>query len=365
MTDVHHEQHNAQHDHDHDHSHEHGHDHDHHKHSWWESIASALHVPGFSHTHERPAVNDALYANELGISTVRRALIVLGLTTIIQIVIYLASRSVALLADTVHNFGDALNSIPLLIAFLLLRRSANRRYTYGYGRAEDVAGLLIVLSIVFSAGYILWESFQKLLHPVLLTNLGWVAAASLVGFAGNEMVAMMQIRVGRQIGSEAMIADGKHARIDGLTSLAVLIAVIGAWLGYPIVDPIVGLVIGVAIIFIAREATIAMWHRLMDAVDPSMVEDAEQVVISHPEVKAIERMQMRWIGHRLHANVIIALEGNLPLARAEEITDHIRHHLLHKLPHLDDVMISIVPWQGEAHDYWRESGHHRLHSANS
>src|SRR5687767_3133839 len=163
MTEVHHEHHDGEHDHDHDHSHEHGHEH-HHKHSWWEGIAAALHVPGFSHTHERPAVNDALYANELGITTVRRALVVLGLTTIIQVVIYLSSGSVALLADTVHNFGDALNSIPLLIAFLLLRRTANRRYTYGYGRAEDVAGLLIVLSIVFSAGYILWESFQKLIH---------------------------------------------------------------------------------------------------------------------------------------------------------------------------------------------------------
>lgn len=170
----------------------------------------------------------------------------------------------------------------------------------------------------------------------------------------------MQIRVGRQIGSEAMIADGKHARTDALTSLAVLIAVAGTWLGFPIVDPIIGLLIGIAIVFIAREATIAMWHRLMDAVDPELVHKVESVLDSHSEIKQVTRLQMRWVGHRLHANIIIALNANFGLEEAQRIADNIRHHLLHDIPHLHDVVIASVPWREGAVSGWQESMHHSI-----
>lgn len=356
MTDV-HAANALDHPHDHDHSDDHDH-HDHgHKHqAWWAKIAEALHLPGFSHVHERPATGDALYSHELGIRTVQIAFAILAVTTVIQIAIYLASGSVALLADTVHNLGDALNSLPLWLAFVLMRRAANKRYTYGYGRAEDLAGLLIVVSIVFSAGYILWESFQKLLNPEPLTQLGWVGLAAVVGFIGNETVAAIQIRTGKKIGSEALVADGLHARIDGFTSLAVLIAVAGTWLGFPITDPIVGLLIGVAIVFIAKDAAVSMWHRMMDAVDPALVETVEGVLAGHTEIREVKQLQMRWIGHRLNANLIVALDEGLDLIASGQITDHIRHHLLHDIPHLDDVVIAAVPYQKEAAD---ESMHHR------
>jgi cation diffusion facilitator family transporter len=349
VTEVHH-----YHEHE-DHEHEHGHSH---ATGLWDQIAAALHLPGHGHTHERPAASDAVFANESGIRTVKLAFIALGITTLLQVVIYLASGSVALLADTVHNLGDALNSLPLWIAFILMRRAANKRYTFGYGRSEDLAGVLIVVSIVFSAGYIFWESIQKLLNPQPLTNLGWVAAAALIGFIGNEAVAIMQLRVGRQIGSEAMVADGKHARTDGITSLAVLIAVVGTWLGYPIVDPIIGILIAITIVFIARDTAVAMWHRMMDAVDPVLVQKVEQVLDSHPEIKNVVRLQMRWMGHRLHANIIVALDGSFDLEEAEKIADHIRHHLLHDLPHLNDVMIAAVPWREGQVTGWAESVHH-------
>ncbi len=349
---------------DHDASHAHDHERDdqhedrHTGSGGWGALAAALHLPGSGHTHERPAAGDSLYANELGIRTVRLAFLILSVTTLIQVAIYLRSGSVALLADTVHNLGDALNSLPLWIAFVLIRRAATRRYTYGYGRVEDLAGVFIVASILFSAAYILWESAQKLMNPQPLTNLGWVAAASLIGFAGNEAVARVQIRVGRQIGSEAMVADGRHAQTDGLTSLAVLVAVVGTWLGFPIVDPIVGLLMGVLIVFIARDAILAMWHRLMDAVDPALVERAEQVLASHEEVRQVVRLQMRWVGHQLHASTVLALDEHLALSASEEITDHIRHHLLHELPHLYDVLISVVPWKGAKPAFREETGHH-------
>lgn len=297
--------------------------------------------------------------NNLAIRTVWLALLALGITTILQIVIYVASGSVALLADTVHNLGDALNSIPLLIAFYLARRPANPRYTYGYNRAEDVAGIFIVVSIAFSAAYILWESVQKLINPQPLDNLPWVAAAAVVGFLGNEIVALLQIRVGRKIGSEAMIADGLHARTDGLTSLAVLIAVAGAALGFPILDPIIGIFIGVAIVFITRDAALAIWYRLMDAVDPHLSEKAEAIIREHPDVRAIHRLQLRWLGHELYAEIVLELDANLSLMESEAIIDHVRHHLYHDLPRLSKATLSALPWHPDRRIHSQESEHHR------
>jgi cation diffusion facilitator family transporter len=365
MTEVHQHTHDHSHahDHHHDHSHEHGHDHshDHHHHghpdghSLLETIASALHLPGYGHSHGH--TDAAMCDNELGIRTVKLALLALGITTVLQIIIYIASNSVALLGDTVHNLGDALNSVPLWIAFVLAKRQANKRYTYGYGRAEDIAGLLIVVSIGFSAAYILWESVQKFIHPQPIQYPGWIALAALVGFIGNELVAVMQIRPGRKIGSEAMIADGLHARTDGFTSLAVLAAAAGVWLGAPILDPIIGVLIGIAIVFITRDAALAMWYRLMDAVDPRLIEKVEQIIGEHEEIKGIPRLQMRWLGHRLYAEATLALAPDLTLAQSEAITDHISHHLYHVLPTLEEATIATIPWE-QAHG--QESAHHRI-----
>ena len=326
-----------------------------------ETIGAALHLPGFTHTHSYTelAADPAMRDNELGIRTVKLALLALGVTTLIQIAIYIASGSVALLGDTVHNLGDALNSVPLWLAFVLARRRANRRYTYGYGRAEDVAGLLIVVSIAFSAAYILWESVQKLINPQPIEYPGWIALAAVIGFLGNEAVAVLEIRTGRRIGSEAMVADGLHARTDGFTSLAVLVAAAAVWLGFPILHPIIGLLIGVAIVFITRDAAVAMWHRLMDAVDPEMIETVEQIIQEHDEIKAIPRLQMRWLGHRLYAEATLALDASLTVAQGEAIADHITHHLYHALPALAGAAIAAVPWDASTLVHGQESAHHR------
>ncbi len=348
--------HDHDHDHDHDHGHHHGHGHGHshhhdHGHTLWENIASALHLPGYAHDHSHnrgDLLNDLSGSStELGIRTIKLSLVALGITTILQIFIYVASGSVALLADTVHNLGDALNSVPLWIAFVLARRLPNKRYTYGYGRAEDVAGILIVVSIGFSAAYILYESIGKLINPQPLENLGWIGAAALIGFAGNELVAMMQIRVGRKIGSDAMVADGLHARTDGLTSLAVLIAVFGELIGLRILDPIVGIFIGVVIVFITKDATVSMWYRLMDAVDPALIARAEAVIGGHDEVKGIDRLQMRWLGHQLYAEVVMATEDSLTTAENHAISEHLIHHLKHEIPNLKEVTIATVPLLSE------------------
>ena len=304
-------------------------------------LAAIFHLHGHEHA-EHDLGADPAFATQEGIRTVWLALAALGGTTLLQVVIVALSGSVALLADTVHNLGDALNSVPLLIAFYLARRAATRRYTYGYGRAEDVAGVVIVLSIVFSAGYILWESAHKLLDPQPLQQLPWVAAAAVIGFLGNEAVALFQIRTGRRIGSEALVADGLHARIDGLTSLVVLVAVAGSALGYPIVDPLVGLLIGVAILFIARDAARRIWYRLMDAVDPLVVDRIEQYAGDVPQVAQVVSIRVRWVGHQLHAEVGLAVEPGLSLEESQRVVAAVRRALLAHVRHLAVVTIELV-----------------------
>lgn len=310
-----------------------------------------LHI-GHSHEDSSQAYGDdpALHT-AAGIRTVWLALGLLALTTILQVAIVALSGSVALLSDTVHNLGDMLNSVPLLLAFYLARRVATRRYTYGFGRAEDVAGVVIVASILFSAGYILWESGHKLLDPQPIAHLPWVTAAAVIGFVGNEAVAWLQVRTGRRIGSEALIVDGMHARIDGLTSLVVLVAVAGSALGYPIVDPIVGLLIGVVILAIARDATLRIWYRLMDAVDPLVVDRIEQYAGDVPGVDTVRSIRARWIGHQLAAEVVIALRAREGVANgvangrddAQQIVAQVREALRTSVRHLAFITVDVVP----------------------
>jgi cation diffusion facilitator family transporter len=328
---------------DHQHGHSHTDDHGHrHRTGLWDIVTSLFHFHGHGAQQRERAADPAL-ATEEGIRTIWMALGALSLTTAIQFAIVWLSGSVALLADTVHNFGDALNSVPLLLAFYLARRTATRRYTYGFGKAEDIAGIFIVLSIGFSAAYIFWESFQKLLHPAPLQKLPWVAAAAIVGFLGNEAVAWLQLGAGRRIGSDAMIADGMHARTDGLTSLAVLIAVVGTWLGYPVVDPLVGLFIGVAILFITRDAAKTMWYRLMDAIDPELIDEVEEIAKKVSGVQSVHDVRVRWFGHQLLAELHIIVDEDLTTRESHMIADKVRGALAQEQRHLALVTVHVDP----------------------
>lgn len=346
--------------HPHPHDHHRGHDHNHtHPHQGgWSWLAAIFHHHEHNHSYGELASDQAFVDNETGIRTVWLALAALTVTSSLQIVIVVWSGSVALLADTVHNIGDGLNSIPLLVAFYLARRAATRRYTYGFARAEDVAGIFIVLSIAFSAGVIFWESFQKLLHPQPLTHLGWVAAAAIIGFLGNEAVALLQIRVGRKIGSAAMVADGLHARTDGLTSLAVLLAAAGSWLGFPLIDPLVGLLMGLVILFITRDAALTLWYRLMDAIDPELLTKAEQIVQQQAAVKELRRLRLRWLGHRLYAEVCIAVEPFLTTLQSHHIAEQVRDELFHQIPNLAEVVVHVDPWAEQLESVHQLTLHH-------
>jgi cation diffusion facilitator family transporter len=187
------------------------------------------------------------------------------------------------------------------------------------------------------------ESYQRFFNPFELENLGLIALAAVVGFIGNEAVAIMQIRVGKRIGSDAMIADGLHARIDGITSLAVLVAVFGAWINLPILDPIIGIIIGIAIVGIAFQATKKVFLRMMDAVDPAIVNQIEQYASSAPGVKQISKLRVRWIGHRLFSEVTATADESRTLVEGSSIAQGIRQSLLDAIPVMSEVVVEVQP----------------------
>ncbi|AVZ77800.1 cation diffusion facilitator family transporter [Streptomyces lunaelactis] len=301
------------------------------------------HVRGHHHHHTHDRIDAALEGSAQGLRTLWFSFAVLAVTTVVQAVIASASGSVALLGDTVHNATDALTALPLALAFVLGRRAATRRYTYGFGRAEDLAGVFVVLVIAASAVFAGYEGVRRLLEPQEVSHLPAVAAAGLVGFAGNEWVARARIRTGRRIGSAALVADGLHARTDGFTSLAVLLGAGGASLGWRWADPLVGLAIAGAIVLVLRGAAREIWHRLMDAVDPALVDEAEHA-LSHVEgVRAVGDVRMRWLGHGLRAETSIVVDPALTLVQAHAVALAAEHALLHAVRRLTAATVQVHP----------------------
>ncbi|RZT15923.1 cation diffusion facilitator family transporter [Mycobacterium sp. BK558] len=325
--------------HEHADHHEHAHDHDHPT-----GVRAAVREIFAPHSHDHSdSIDGALESSAAGIRAVKISLVALAATAVVQVAIVAVSGSVALMADTIHNFSDALTSIPLWIAFALGTKAATRRYTYGYGRAEDLAGLFVIAMIALSAIIAGVESVRRLINPVPIDNIGWVAAAGLVGFIGNELVAVYRIRVGRRIGSAALVADGLHARTDGFTSLAVLLGAGGVALGYPLADPIVGLLITAAILAVLRTAVRDVFRRLLDAVDPELVDAAETALAAEPGVTAVRSVKMRWIGHRIHADAELDIDPATSLADAHRIAHDAEHALTHAVPKLTTALVHAYP----------------------
>ena len=316
------------------------------------------HGHGHGHGNGHGHGHAVLESSGEGIRAVRTSLVVLGLTAVAQLAVVLATGSTALLADTIHNFSDALTALPLWVAFVIGRRAPTRRYTYGYGRAEDLAGVFVVAMIALSAVVAGWESFRRLFNPVEIINPGVVLVAGVIGFAGNEIVAVYRIRVGRRIGSAALVADGLHARTDGFTSLAVVGAALGVMAGYPLADPFVGLLITAAILVVLKGAATDIYRRLMDAVDPGLVDAAEAVLRAVPGVEGVESLRLRWTGHRLRAEAGLVVEPALDVVAGHAIAVAAHHALLHEIPRLVDANIHISPRDDVGLDHHRLLAHH-------
>jgi cation diffusion facilitator family transporter len=340
--------------------HQHGaHGHAHGGHEGHRGLRGALAGLLHPHTHDHAeSFDDALLADRAGRRALGVSLVGLLVTGIIQAVIFGFSGSVGLLADTIHNLADALTALPIGLAFWAARRPPNSRYTYGYGRSEDLAGLTVVVVMTASAAVAAWQAIERFIHPQHVHDLPWVAAAGVIGFVGNELAARYRIRVGTRIGSAALTADGRHARTDGFTSLAVVAGAGGVALGWPQADPAVGLLITVAILAVLRGAVRDIYRRLMDAVDPGLTAQIERETRAIPAVLDCDGVRVRWIGHELHAELNITVDGGMTVRQAHDITEDARHQLLHHVGRLTGAIIHVNPPEGaEAH---ARTAHHQV-----
>ncbi|MGW5055491.1 cation diffusion facilitator family transporter [Actinokineospora sp. NPDC004072] len=299
------------------------------------------HGHGHGHGHDR--TDPALETSRRGLRALKISFAVLLATAAAQAVLVAVTSSVALLGDTLHNLADALTAVPLAVAFLLGRRAATKRFTYGLGRAEDLAGLVVVALIAASAVAAGYQAVARILDPRPVEHLPLLAAAGLVGFIGNEWVARYRIRVGREIGSAALVADGLHARTDGFTSLAVVAAAAGAWLRIPYADPIIGLGMAALIALVLRAAAREVFGRLLDGIDPALVERAEIALATAPGVRGVDAVRLRWVGHRQYAEAVIVADDDATLVAAHAIAVTAERRLRDALPRLDGVTLHVDP----------------------
>ncbi|NUP75118.1 MAG: cation diffusion facilitator family transporter [Sinomonas sp.] len=332
--------HEAEHGHSHGETHDHGHGHEH-GHEHGTGFLAAVKEWFVPHTHDAAdSIDDALEASTEGVRALKISLFALLGTTTLQFVVVLFSGSVALLADTVHNFSDALTAVPLWVAFILARRPATKRYTYGLGKAEDLAGLFIIAVVALSAIVAGWQSVERLFNPHPLENLWWVVAAGLIGFAGNEAVAIFRINVGRRIGSAALVADGIHARTDGFTSLAVVVGAFGVMLGFPLADPIVGVLISITIFVLLWGTIKSLGRRLLDGIEPDLVHRAEHTLEDTPGILGVEKLQLRWIGHRLHGTAVVSVAPGSTVEDTDQVRREAQHRLGHALPNVEEITVA-------------------------
>ncbi|MBZ9840985.1 cation diffusion facilitator family transporter [Mesorhizobium sp. CA5] len=323
----------------------------------WFGFGAHGHHGGHGHDHLGPhghthgVIDGTIATTDRGIWAIKWSFVILAVTAALQIVVVMLSGSVALLADTIHNVADATTAIPLWIAFVLVRRKPTRAFTYGLGRVEDLAGIIIVLIILASALVAGYEAINRLFNPQPVHFLGWLAVAGIIGFLGNEAVAVFRIRVGRQINSAALVADGYHARTDGLTSLAVVAGAAGVWLGLPLADPIIGLLITVAIFAIVWQSARSVLTRMLDGVEPGLVDQIHHAADHVAGIEKLADVKARWLGHKLHVDVTIAVNDGLLLAAANNIAASLKAELFAHIPALDVATVHFAELETEA-------GHH-------
>jgi cation diffusion facilitator family transporter len=353
------DEHSKEHTHNHDDHHHDEHEHD--NHNGNEELNDHAdhddHGHG-GHGHEHGKVDADLYGNRAGLRAVQISTVGMLLVAIIQFAIAGIGGSAGLFADALHNFGDVLTTIALWIAFVLSSRAANQRYTYGYFRAEDLAGVFIVLVIIASAVAGAVASIQKLTSGSVPTQLFLSMAAALVGVAGNELLAQYKISVGKRINSVPLIADGQHSRIDGLTSLAAFVGLVGVRLGFPLADPIAGIVITVVILTVVYSTTRSVLQRLLDAVDDRLVPSIITGASSIAGVEGVTDVRARWVGHTLHIAMNIEVDPDLTLLRAHSIAEEVRHKLFHEIHGVSEVIIHTDPSSASG-DHHELTEHHR------
>ncbi len=276
--------------------------------------------------------SSAHYGNKDAVRSVVVSAVALGIAAVVEILAAVAGRSASILADGLHNSGDVLTTFILLFTFTLVRRPATRRYSSGYGRFEDVATLLIIVVVIITAAVAAAESVQKLLQPTIYSNIGYGLAAAFVGVIANLGVSEYKVRVGRGIGSEALEADGVHSRIDAMVSAGAFAGIGLAGLGLTIADPLVGLGISAAIVFILGRTVKQLYYRMMDAVDPTMLDEITAAASKVKGVLGVHDVRARWVGRELVATMHVDCDPNATLTAAHETGLRVEDAVCHEVP---------------------------------
>lgn len=305
--------------------------------SLFHGMARHSHHGGHGHSHSRW---------ESGLKTTSvfvASFLILAAASLFQGIIAVFSGSVSLLSDAFHNVADGLTGLPLWLAFYLAGKRPTLRYPYGYGKFEDLAGILIVGLIFFSAGVSLVRSGEKFFHPQIFHHPGWVALASVTGFLANEAVAFLRIRAGRKTGSVSLVADGQHARVDGFASLTVLVGVAGSVTGHPLLDPVVGMILGVSILFIAVRMVRDVGLHLSDGIEPEMLETIRQAAMDSRAVCAVSRPRARWTGHFISCDFCLVLEDTVSFQDCRREGRLAEERIRKALPFAGDVLVLVIP----------------------
>lgn len=263
----------------------------------------------------------------------------LTLTSLFELAIALVSGSVALLVDALHNLADSYTTVAIYFGFRMSRRAATSRYPYGFGRAEDVAGVVIVVAIWSSAALAFYQTYEKFVSgsPTTHLTLGMVAAA--VGIVGNQIAGRYKIRVGREINSVPLIVDGKHSLLDAVSSAGALVGLIGVALGFPQADPIAGVAIGLLIVHIGIDATTAVATRLMDANDEELATNAARIASDVAGVTGVHDVRARWLGREVELRLGLQLAPDLRLREADQIAAAVRRALSAEIADIREVAV--------------------------
>ena len=257
----------------------------------------------------------------------------LALTGVVELVVGLLSGSVALLGDALHNLSDVSTSLAVFIGFRASRKTATDRYTYGYERAEDMAGIGIAVVIWASAAFAGYESIRKLIHNTGTHDVGWGIGAAAVGIVGNQIVARYKLRVGTRINSATLVADAKHSWLDALSSGGAMVGLIAVSLGAPWADAVAGIIVTGFICHVGWEVTSDVAHRLLDGVEPEVIETAEKVAAEIPGVRHAHA-RARWTGRTLRVEVEGWVDADTTVAESDRIGQAIADALAPKLPEM-------------------------------
>jgi cation diffusion facilitator family transporter len=274
-----------------------------------------------------------------------RAIVVssLGLlvTSGLELLAVFFSGSVALLSDALHNLGDVFTTVGVYVGFRFSRRRPTAKFPYGYGRAEDVAGLVVVAAIWASAGLAAVESYDKLVSARGTSHLGVGMIAAVIGVVGNQWVARYKLKVGREIKSAPLIVDARHSWLDAVSSAGALLGLVGVAGGFRQADPIAGFAISLFIVRIGLEATRDVVVRLMDAQDEELADAARAAAREVVGPGGVGDVRVRWLGRQVEVRLVVRLPGNLALADVGRTTRTLTATVQHRVPDVREVFVTI------------------------